>query len=65
METNHMTYQQFMDREIRIWGEDYIFDLFDRGYNVVLTTSGYKWVMPLRSETLSATLGSRGNTTSR
>jgi len=30
-----MTKQEFIDKEIATWGQDYIFDLIDRGYEVV------------------------------
>ena len=40
-----MTREQFMAKEIATWGEDYIFDLLDRGYVVVEVTTGThsKW----------------------
>lgn len=40
-----MTRDQFIQREIATWGEDYIFDLIDRGYEVVQLTNGtqVKW----------------------
>lgn len=39
--------EEFIKREIAIWSEDYIFDLLDRGYDVKLTTEGYKWFAPV------------------
>lgn len=30
-----MTKQEFIDHEVSVWGEDYIFDLLDRGYEAV------------------------------
>lgn len=38
--------QQFLDHEISVWGEDYIFDLIDRGYRAVETTAGCRWLAP-------------------
>lgn len=37
------TREDFIKHEISIWGEDYIFDLLERGYVVRLTSDGYKW----------------------
>lgn len=41
-----MTEDEFLKHEIALWGEEYIFDLIDRGYTLKLTTAGYKWVLP-------------------
>lgn len=38
-----MTQDEFIKREMSIWGEDYIFDLLERGYEPKLTSAGYKW----------------------
>jgi uncharacterized protein (UPF0128 family) len=51
-----MTEREFLDREIAIWGYDYIFDLIDRGYRVVPVGSGYRWVADLTKRDVSATL---------
>lgn len=50
-----MTYEQFIKREMHVWGEDCVFDLFDRGYKVVLlvTDTGqtkWTWKMPVTHE---------------
>lgn len=36
------TKEEFVDKEIRTWGFDYIEQLFNDGYEVVLTDDG-KW----------------------
>jgi len=33
-----LTLEQFIEREIIVWGEDYVFDLLDKGYMPVLLT---------------------------
>ena len=40
-----MTREQFIAKEVATWGEDYIFDLLDRGYEVVELHMGtqLKW----------------------
>jgi len=35
-----MTQDEFIDREIATWGQDYIFDLIDRGYEAVRLIDG-------------------------
>jgi len=40
-----MTENEFIKRECSIWGEDYIFDLIERGYVPVLTDHGWKWMV--------------------
>lgn len=34
-----MTREQFINREVSVWGEDYIFDLLDRGFEPVLLSN--------------------------
>lgn len=51
-----MTYTEFINHEIAIWGEDYVFDLLDKGYSVVNTTHGYKWVLPASATNTSQVL---------
>ncbi len=46
-----MTREQFIDREIRIWGVDYIADLFAQGYEIVQSVDTYGnvkfgWLLP-------------------
>jgi hypothetical protein len=45
-----MTKEDFIRREMNIWGEDYIFSLIDRGYDPVqLVIEGklrWWWVLP-------------------
>jgi hypothetical protein len=46
-----MTVDQFIAKEIAVWGEDYIFSLIDSGYTPVLTDDGnYKWLAPIPRE---------------
>lgn len=42
-----MTKDEFLKHEIYVWGEDYIFDLIDRGYSLTQTSAGWKWLLPL------------------
>jgi hypothetical protein len=54
-----MTREEFINREISTWGEDYIFDLFDRGYEVVSLTArngDTRWSWVLTTGRVSATL---------
>lgn len=41
-----MTQDEYLKHEIALWGEEYIFDLVDRGYTLKLTTAGWKWLLP-------------------
>lgn len=46
-----MTLEQFIDREVATWGEDYIFNLIDLGFSPVLVVSSegrekWSWVVP-------------------
>lgn len=41
------TQDDFIKREIEVWGIDYITDLFDKGYDAIKTTAGWKWQMPV------------------
>lgn len=40
-----MTQDQFIKSEIAVWGEDYIFDLIERGYSPMLTDNGWYWLL--------------------
>lgn len=55
-----MTKEQFIKSEIATWGEDYIFDLFERGYTVILVTDGTdtKWIWVLTNEQICDSIGS-------
>lgn len=57
-----MTREQFVSKEIAAWGEDYVFDLFDKGYVAVELTDGThtKWTWALTNTNQSATV-SRGS----
>ena len=37
----------FVKHEMRVWGEDYITNLLNMGYNCVLTDKGWKWLLPV------------------
>lgn len=52
-----MTIETYIQHEIHIWGEEYIFDLLDKGYEVVLTDKGYRWVLPASATSASTTRG--------
>ena len=41
-----MNVYQFIEREIDRWGEDDVFALIDKGFYPVLTTKGWRWIMP-------------------
>lgn len=41
-----LTEDEFLKKEIVLWGENYIFDLVDRGYTLKLTTAGWRWILP-------------------
>lgn len=52
---NMMNKEEFIKKEIMIWGEDYIFDLMDRGYSPIILPNGkWSWLLspniPLRTE---------------
>jgi len=56
-----MTREEFINREIRVWGEDYIFDLLDRGYEVRhlhTPDGGSKWSWVLTEARPRATVQS-------
>lgn len=44
-----MTKQEFIQHEIHIWGEDHIFDLFDRGFDILPFGNTFRWVRILGS----------------
>ena len=55
-----MTRDEYINREIAVWGFDYIADLFDKGYEVVALTTQtgatkFSWVLTTPAQ--SATLG--------
>lgn len=37
------TEDEFIKAEMTLWGEDYIFDLIERGYTPKLTNLGWRW----------------------
>jgi len=47
-----MTNEEFINREVATWGEDYIFDLLDKGFTPTLLlshTGEVKWTWRLTS----------------
>lgn len=52
-----MTREDFINREVSIWGEDYIFDLIDRGYEPIELVgndgSKWSWKLPLLTQPCS------------
>lgn len=43
----HGTQTNFIDHEIGVWGIDYVTDLFNKGYDAIYTTAGWKWQLPV------------------
>jgi len=59
-----MTLDQFINREVATWGEDYIFSLLDRGYEAVELTDNAgqtKWTWVLTKAPIFATMNHGGN----
>jgi hypothetical protein len=48
-----MTEQEFINQESAVWGEQYIFDLIERGYSVRLTDHGWVWCLPQRVDSVT------------
>ena len=44
----HMELDTFINREIDLWGEDYIVSLLDQGYTPVMSDRGPKWFLPIQ-----------------
>ena len=54
-----MTKDQFINREVTTWGEDYIFDLLDRGYEAIELidqTGQTRWSWRLTNASKPATM---------
>lgn len=53
-----MTREEFVNREIATWGDDYIIDLFERGYVAIELQNGThsKWTWLLTNTPKSATV---------
>lgn len=46
----HTEANEFIKREIHVWGEDYVDDLFDKGYvPVKLSNSKWSWLLDTES----------------
>lgn len=41
-----MELNDFINKEIELWGEDYIVSLLDQGYMPVMSDRGPKWLAP-------------------
>lgn len=39
-----MTEQEFINHECHVWGEDHIFDLFERGFSILPFGNTFRWV---------------------
>lgn len=39
-----MTKDEFIQNEIHVWGDDHIESLLEKGYDVVATSEGWKWI---------------------
>lgn len=42
-----MTENDFIRHEMEVWDEEYVTNLLNAGYKAILTTAGWKWVLPL------------------
>lgn len=54
-----MTEDQFITKEIATWGEDYIFNLIDRGYKaacLISSTGQMRWTWVLTQPEIRATM---------
>lgn len=53
-----MSASEFIKKEISIWGEDYIYDLIDRGFEPILITNGVtvKWTWRLTQGNICANM---------
>jgi hypothetical protein len=45
-----MTENEFISKFTNVWGEDYVYDLIERGYAPVYTTHGWKWILLTNEE---------------
>lgn len=50
----NITQDEFIKREARAWGIDQVESLLERGYEPVLTTRGWTWILP-KNEQLDRT----------
>lgn len=41
----NLTETEFYHAELRVWGEEYVESLLERGYTPVLTSSGWRWLV--------------------
>lgn len=51
MATTFLTEQDFLNREIKVWGFEYIENLLESGFEPKLTTKDWTWILPLRVST--------------
>jgi hypothetical protein len=52
-----MAETEFLQNEVRIWGEDTVLDLIDRGYTPTLTNHGWKWLLVRGQTAYTSKLG--------
>lgn len=45
------TKTDFFHREVHVWGEEYVYDLVERGYTPILTTEGWRWMIVTNVQT--------------
>lgn len=50
--TINLTETEFLNREISVWGVEYVDSLLERGYEPKLTTRGWTWILPVRERVL-------------
>lgn len=39
-----MNVLDYIKSQMDVWGEDYVYDLMERGYTPILTNKGWKWI---------------------
>jgi hypothetical protein len=43
----YKTIDEFVNHEIVVWGWETVESLFNRGYRVIATNHGFRWILPL------------------
>jgi hypothetical protein len=46
--TINYTESEFLNAEIAVWGLEEVESLIERGFNPILTTQGWTWVLPVQ-----------------
>ena len=57
--TNDITADEFIKREYRVWGEDYIDDLIERGYTPFYINGKWTWLVEVSSANYAKTVSNR------